>query len=221
MWQSIINLMTAGIEFFGDSVGSYGLGIILLTICFRMLLLPLTYSQNRTTRKMQELNPELEEIQDKYEGNQEKVNEETMKLWKENNVNPAAGCLPMLLQMPIIIAMFRALRQFDFGAEAAFLWLPNLAEPDPIYLLPVLAAIATFTQTQVTMTGAAGDQQGGTQNLMKYGMPLFVGYISTQFPAGLALYWTVTNIFGVGQQFIVNAMLEAEESSNSPEGETG
>ncbi len=213
MWQAIVNLVSAGIEVFGESLGSYGLGIILLTVVFRLLLLPLTYSQNRTTRKMQELNPELERLKEKYEGDQQKLNEETMKLWQEHNVNPAGGCLPMLFQMPIIFAMFTALRQFDFGPEAAFLWLPNLADPDPLFVLPVLAAIATFVQTQVSMAGNPGDQGGGAQSLMKYGMPLFIGYISSQFPAGLALYWTVTNIFGVGQQYAVNMLMEADEEA--------
>ncbi len=217
MWQAMVGLVSSAIEFFGDSLGSYGLGIILMTLVVRLILVPLTFSQNRATAKMQKLNPEMEALKKKYKDDQQRLNEETVKLWKEHGVNPAAGCLPMLIQMPVIIAMFTALREFQFGEAAGFLWLPDLAQPDPLFILPVLAAISTFVQTRLSMSHGA-DSAGGSQAIMAYGMPLFIGYISTQFPSGLALYWTVTNIFGVGQQYMVNGLLSAEQER---EGESG
>ncbi len=216
MWQALVGLVSSAIEFFGEFAGNYGVGIILVTVVVRLILIPLTFSQTKATAKMQQVNPELEKLKKKYKGDQQKLNEETIKLWKEHGVNPAAGCLPMLIQMPIIFAMFTALREFEFAAGAGFLWLENLALPDPLYILPVLAAVATFVQTR--MSTAMAESSGSSQALMTYGMPLFIGYISTQFPSGLALYWTVTNLFGVAQQYLVNNVLAAEEQR---EGEAG
>ncbi len=215
MWQALVELVSSGIEFFGESLGSYGMGIILFTVVIRLILVPLTFSQNRATAKMQKLNPEMEKLKKKYKDDQQRLNEETVKLWKEHGVNPAMGCLPMLVQMPVIIAMFTALREFEFGE--AFLWLPDLTQPDPLFVLPVLAAVSTFIQTKLSMSQGA-DSSGGSQAIMAYGMPVFIGYISTQFPSGLALYWTVTNIFGVVQQYVVNALLSSE---GEQEGESG
>ncbi|MFO8061195.1 MAG: YidC/Oxa1 family membrane protein insertase [Bacillota bacterium] len=217
LWQSLVGLISEGIEFFGQMTGNYGWGIILLTLLVRLVLVPLTMSQNRATLKMRELNPELERLKAKYKDDSQKLNEETIKLWKEHGVNPAAGCLPMLVQMPVIIAIFSALRGFEFAADASFMWLPNLAQPDPLYILPVLAAISTYVQTKIS-TGDA-EAAGGSQAVMLYAMPLFIGYISMQFPAGLALYWTVTNIFGVGQQYVVNALASADRDRQE-EGES-
>jgi YidC/Oxa1 family membrane protein insertase len=217
LWQSLVGLISEGIEFFGQMTGNYGWGIILLTLLVRLVLVPLTMSQNRATLKMREMNPELERLKAKYKDDSQKLNEETIKLWKEHGVNPAAGCLPMLVQMPVIIAIFSALRGFEFAADASFMWLPNLAQPDPLYILPVLAAISTYVQTKIS-TGDA-EAAGGSQAVMLYAMPLFIGYISMQFPAGLALYWTVTNIFGVGQQYVVNALASADRDRQE-EGES-
>ncbi len=219
LWQSLVGMISEGIEFFGQLTGNYGWGIILLTIMVRMVLVPLTMSQNRATLRMRQLNPELERLKAKYKDDSQKLNEETIKLWKEHGVNPAAGCLPMLVQMPVIIAIFQALRAFEFAADASFMWLPNLAEPDPLFILPVLAAISTYVQTKMT-TGDA-EAAGGSQAIMMYAMPLFIGYISIQFPAGLALYWTVTNIFGVAQQYVVNGLISADSDDQEQEGESG
>ncbi len=209
-----------GIVFFGDLTGNYGVGIIILTVLVRLLLVPLTVSQSKSTAKMQRINPEIERIKEKYKDDPTKQNEETLRIWKEHGVNPLAGCLPLLLQMPIIFAMFSALRGFEFAGQADFIWIPSLANPDPLYILPVLAGIATFFQTKIS-TGQAG--AGGNQAIMMYGMPVFIAYISMSFPAGLALYWTVTNIFGVAQQYFVNAMLNNEENAVGTEtdGEAG
>ena len=218
MWQAIVDVVRNALELFGGVAGNYGVGIIILTVLVRLLLVPLTFSQNRMTAKMQKINPELQEIKKKYKDDSQKMNEETVKLWKEHGVNPAAGCLPLIIQMPIIIAMFTALRTFEFGADASFLWLPHLAQTDPLYLLPVMAAVSTFFQTRSTMQKNAA---GGNQAIMMYGMPVFIGYISAQFPAGLALYLTVTQVFGVAQQYVVNHFLAVEaRQEQEQEGES-
>ncbi len=210
MWQAVVQFIRDGIVFFGELTGNYGVGIIILTILVRLILVPLTISQNRSTAKMQKINPEIERIKEKYKDDPNKQNEETLRVWKEHGVNPLAGCLPLLLQMPIIFAMFSALRGFEFVGRADFIWIPSLAEPDPLYILPIIAALATFVQTKISTAQADG---GSSQSVMVYGMPLFIGYIAMSFPAGLALYWTVTNAFGVAQQYIVNAVLQREEEA--------
>ena len=102
---------------------------------------------------MQEIQPKLEYLQKKYKSNPEKMNEEVMKLYKEYNVNPMSGCLPLLIQMPILIGLFAALRQYDFvnAAHATFFWIPNLGDKDPFYILPVLVALTMFVQQKISM----------------------------------------------------------------------
>lgn len=210
MWQAIVEFIRDAIVFFGGLAGNYGVGIIILTVLVRLVLVPLTVSQNKSMAKMQKLNPEIEKIKEKYKDDPTKQNEETMRIWKEHGVNPLAGCLPLLLQMPIIFAMFTALRGFEFAGRADFLWIPSLASPDPLYILPILAGLATFLQTKMSTAQTGG---AGNQAIMMYGMPVFIAYISTSFPAGLALYWTVTNVFGVVQQHFVNIAISNDDNA--------
>lgn len=198
MWQSFIDVLAAAIQSLYEYTGNYGIAIILLTIVIRLLLSPLTITQMRSMRRMQAIQPEMQKLQKKYKDDKEALNREMMELWQKHNVNPTAGCLPMLLQMPILLGFFRALTQMDFGAEAAFLWIPHLANPDP-WILPVLAGLSTFWQTRVT-TPASGDP---TQKTMLYVMPVLFIWISRTFPAGVALYWVVQNLFGVAQQYVL------------------
>lgn len=181
---------------------SYGLAIILLTIGIRLALWPLTYSQAVSMRKMQKLQPQIEKLNQKYKNNREKLNEETMKLWKENGVNPAAGCLPVFVQLPFLYAIFVLLRNYEFETNASFLWIPSLAQPDPLYILPVLAGLATFWQSKITMVPGNSANQA-TQQMLLYFMPVFIAWITIQFPAGLGLYWFITSLFSVGQQYFI------------------
>lgn len=197
MWQGLIDLLANSINFFYNLSGNYGMAIILVTVAIRLILLPLTWSQSRSMRKMQLLQPEIKKLQEKYKNDKQKINEETMKLWKENNVNPAAGCLPFLVQLPVLWAFFIALREFDFIGAANFLWIQDLSLADPLYLLPILAGLTTYWQTKMT-TSASADS---SQQWMVYLMPVFIAWISTQFPAGLSLYWVTSNLFSIAQQY--------------------
>lgn len=175
---------------------SYGLSIILFTIAVKLLLLPLTIKQIKSTKIMQEMQPKMKAIQEKYKNDKEKLQQEMMHLYKETGFNPLAGCLPLLVQMPILIGIFWALKDFNYGEVIpAFLWVPNLAHPDPTYALPIISALTTFVQTYQTMPDVSGQNK-----VMLYGMPLFIGYISLQFPAGLVLYWVATNLLQIAQQ---------------------
>ena len=157
-------------------------------------------------KKMQEIQPKVAEIQAKYKKNPEKANKAVMELYKENKVNPMSGCFPLLLQMPILIALFTALRDFQYkDLGSSFLWIPHLKNPDPTYIIPVIVGLTTFLQTKLTTPSSGGDAaSSSTQKTMLYIMPLFIGYISINFPAGLGLYWIFFSIFGTAQQLYIN-----------------
>jgi YidC/Oxa1 family membrane protein insertase len=151
---------------------------------------------------MQRLQPQIREIQDKWKKRDpKKMQQMIMDLYKENNANPMAGCLPLLIQMPILIALFRALYSFPYINEdhATFLWLMSLSDRDPYYLMPILAAATTYFQSKMTMSTA-----DPTQRMMLYMMPLLIGWISSTVPAGMALYWVMFNIVGIVQQYQIN-----------------
>ncbi|MGD0152767.1 MAG: YidC/Oxa1 family membrane protein insertase [Thermacetogeniaceae bacterium] len=196
-------------------VPSYGLAIIMFTILVKLVLFPLTVSQMRSMRVMQELQPKIKAIQDKYKDKSEKSQEAVMKLYKEAGANPFAGCLPLLVQMPILFALFSALRSFFDPVKhplyvdlthAGFLWIPNLGFRDPHFILPVLTAIATFGQQYFTSITTSG-KMDPNQKTMLYTMPLFIGYLANSFPAGLALYWVVFSMAGIVEQIVIKRMV--------------
>ena len=177
--------------------GSYGVAIILLTIVIKMLLYPLTVKQVKSMRAMQELQPQMKKIQEKYKDKPQEMQMKIANLYKDAGVNPLAGCLPLLIQMPILMGMYYALYNFNYGEVApTFLWLPSLSEPDPIYVLPVLSALTTFLQQKMTTT-----EMTQQMKIMMTIMPVFIGWISLQFPSGLVLYWVTMNIVQIVQQW--------------------
>ncbi|WP_104371043.1 YidC/Oxa1 family membrane protein insertase [Desulfocucumis palustris] len=201
-------------------IGSYGLAIILLTIIIKLVLYPLSLKQMKSMTMMQKLAPKIKEIQDKYKGKDpQKMQQKIMELYKEHNVNPAAGCLPLLIQMPILIALYRALLGFKYAdpEHASFLWIGNLSNvyhlnqfmSNPtVVLIPLLAGLTTYFQTRMTT-----NSQDQTQKMMLYTMPVFIAWITTTVPAGLGVYWVTFNLMGIIQQYFVNkhtlAMKEA------------
>ncbi|SMB87524.1 protein translocase subunit yidC [Desulfonispora thiosulfatigenes DSM 11270] len=209
MWNGLVNGVKSIINLlygFTDTLGvpSYALAIIILTVLLKLALYPLTVKQMTSMKGMQEIQPKVQALQKKYKNDKEKLNKAVMELYQEYNVNPIAGCLPMIVQMPILIALFTALRDFDFvhAAHASFFWIDSLSNPDPYYILPVLVGVATFFQSKLTTPQGGANQQN--MALMLYFMPIFIGWISMKFPAGLGLYWVVFNTLGVVQQLIIN-----------------
>lgn len=181
---------------------NYGLAIILFTIVLKILLYPLTVKQIRGMKKMQDLQPKMKAIQDKYKDNKELLQQKMMEFYKENNFNPLAGCLPLLAQMPILIAIFYAIREFEYLVTPAFLYLENIANPDPFYVLPVISAVTTWITTKQSQAGSPSSEGAAAQQqkIMLWFMPAFIGYISLSFPAGLVLYWSMNNIIQIAQQ---------------------
>jgi len=187
-------------KLFGNN---YGLSIIIVTILIRFLVLPLMMKQINSQKAMQALQPEIAKVKEKYKDNPQKVQEETMKLFQKNNVNPLSGCLPIFIQMPILIAFYHAIMRNPYIAKHTFLWL-QLGTKDPYYILPVLAAIFTYFQTVMMNTGMAMTPQAAQQQkIMTYMMPIMILFIGISLPSALALYWVVGNVFTIAQTKLI------------------
>ena len=178
-------------------IANYGIAIIVMTVVIKMLLYPLTVKQIRSMKAMSDLQPKMKALQEKYKNDKQRLNAEVATLYKESGVNPLSGCLPLLVQMPILISIFYAIRDYSYVGAPSFLWMASLADPDPYYVLPVVSAATTYIQSLQTMT----DTSSAQNKMMLYFMPVFIGYISLQFSAGLVLYWIVTNVVQILQQW--------------------
>ncbi len=245
LWGGLLRLIGSSLSFFYDMVSVYGLSIIFLTIAISVLLFPLTLKQTRSMKAMQEIQPEVKRLQKEYKSDRETLNQELMALYKERGVNPAAGCLPMLVQLPIWFALFRVLRDpFGFVPEGSKLQAalaPDSADPvgrflgmdlrlepssamtDGIvaaipYIIAILVVVATaYYQQRQTMVRSRNSgqevnpQQQSMQTVMKI-FPLFFGFISWTLPAGLVLYFAVSQIFRIGQQAVI-LRLDAERQA--------
>ena len=192
---------------------SYALAIIMISILLKLILYPLMQKQMKSTMNMQEVQPKLEYVQKKYKNNPEKMNEEVMKLYKEYDINPMAGCLPLLIQMPILIGLFMALRQYNFDPieHATFFWVPNLGLADPLHILPVVVALTMYLQQKITMSATAGNEQ--TAQMMKtmlYMMPAMMLFVCWTMPAGLCLYWAFFSVLSIVQQYFMNKQKKKE-----------
>ena len=212
MWDMlIINPMLNTLLWIYSILGSFGLAIILFTILVRMVTYPLTIQQLKGASKMQDMQKSKEYLamQKKYKKDKQKLQQETMEFYKKNNVNPLAGCLPLILQMPVFFALFQTLRNptervTDVVKDFDFLWL-NLNERDPYYILVILMVVTMFLSTKLTTTDPK-------QSKVMYLMPVVFGFISWQFPAGILVYWVTTNIWSIGQQYIVNRIVKRDKS---------
>lgn len=189
--------------------GSYGLGIIIMTILVRIAILPLTVKQYKSSMEMQKLQPEMVKIREKYKDNAQKMQEEMMKLYQKHGVNPMAGCLPILIQMPILIAFYSAISRSPEIKGASFLWL-QLAHADPYYILPVLAALFTYIQMRVMNSINPAQMNNPQIRMMNNIMPFFILFMAISLPSALSLYWVVGNLFSIGQTYLLKDIMRRE-----------
>ncbi|PTM56905.1 membrane protein insertase YidC [Desmospora activa] len=180
-----------------NALGSYGWSILVVTVLIRLLVLPLTLKQMKSSQAMQALQPHMKKLQEKYKNNQQKLQEETMKLFQKHNVNPLAGCLPMLVQLPILIAFYQAIMRNPEIAKASFLWM-ELGQADPTFILPILAAVTTYLQSVVM---GMGDNPQARAFI--FIMPIMIFVLAFSFPAALALYWVYSNLFTMVQYMLL------------------
>lgn len=178
----------------------YGWSVVVVTILLRLLLLPLMIQQTKSAKAMQAIQPEIQKLREKYSAKdqktQQKLNEEMMKLFQERGVNPFAGCLPLFISMPILIAFYQALMRTAELQGHTFLWF-TLSAPDP-YVLPIVAATTTFIQQKMVMV-----QDNPQMKMLLYFMPAMIFVFAFFFPAALTLYWVVGNLFMIAQTYFI------------------
>ena len=189
-------------------IGNYGITLIVFTFIVKGALFPLYADQMKHSARMADVQPKIAEIQKKYANDKETLNIKMMELYKEEKFNPARGCLPMLIQMPIIFALFALLRnpmvyidtpEMLMAVHQSFLWVKDLSQPD-LWILPILAGITTYvsfaqTSSQNTQVGS----MGSTMTMMKYFFPLMIVWMGRGFPAGLSLYWFIGTFIQIFQ----------------------
>lgn len=202
-WQSnVVYYFAVALDTFAKWFnGEYALAVLVMVIIVRTLILPLTIKQVKSSRAMQAIQPELQKIQKKYKDNPEKVQQETMKLFQENKVNPMAGCLPLIVQMPIFIALYNSIYYNPLLRDHNFLWL-YLGKPDKFFILPAIAAITTFLQTRM-MTKMNPSQMQGPMQFMMMVYPVLIFVMSYNFPSALPLYWVFSNVYTIVQNYFL------------------
>lgn len=190
---------------------SYALAIVLITIIIKIILFPLNQKQIKSTKNMQLVQPQIMEINKKYADNPQKKSEELMKVYRENNINPMAGCLPLLIQLPIIMILYQGLLHFEpANPDLYYLFgtIPLGSPPDNL-IIPVIVGLGTFLQSFTSM----GLPKDMTQKMMIIMMPIMIGYMATKFQVFICLYWFTFSILGVIQQIIINRGLTPQSGA--------
>jgi YidC/Oxa1 family membrane protein insertase len=207
--KAIAEVMLGFVKYIHNFVPNWGFAIILLTVVIKIIFFPLTYSSTKSMAKMADLAPKVKAIRAKYKksksdiAQRKQMNEEMMDLYKKNGVNPAGGCLPLLIQMPIFIGVYQMLlAAVEFRRAPLGLWIKDLAAPDPIWALPILMGITQFISQKMTPTSA-----DPSQAKMMLIMPVIMTFFFLSFPSGLVLYWLTTNVLQIGQQALMNRMI--------------
>ncbi len=194
--------MLIALRWFYKFVPNWGVAIIFLTILVRVILFPLTYKGMKSMRKLSLLTPKIQVIRKKHEGNKEKINKEMMEVYKKHKVNPMGGCLPLLLQIPIFIALYSALiPAIELRHSPFIFWITDLSQSDFIYVLPVLMGFSMYLQQKLTPTSATMDAT--QQKILKW-LPVMMTFFFLNFPASLVLYWLTSNIISIAQQRVIN-----------------
>jgi YidC/Oxa1 family membrane protein insertase len=211
IWNSLVASLEYILLTFYAWTGNPGIAIILFTILARFALLPLTIRQLQSGRKIQALQPALSELQRKYSKDQQKLQAETMKLYKENDANPVSGCLPVLIQLPLFLGIYQAVFHLTSVApgehavsrmlSGGFLWLTDLGRPDALYILPVLSVLFQLIVQLMSTPRVQDPQQKAMFQTMLF-MPILFGYIGFTFPSGAVLYWVVGSILSMIQQWV-------------------
>lgn len=205
--RCIVYYMSAFILWLAKLMGnSYGWAIIVFTIIIRVILLPLNAISIRSTTKMQGIQPQINELRKKYPGRDTEsrtlLQQETNKLYKEAGVNPYTGCLPVLIQLPVMYALYGAILRTPQLQTGRFLWM-DLSKPDPYFIMPILAMVFTFLSTYISQLATPKSAQNGMTKVMTYGMAIMVGVMALNFQSAITLYWVVSNLFQAVQTFIL------------------
>lgn len=231
LWGWLEIILKAVLELFYKLIPNWGVSIILMTVFLRLILFPLSKKQSLSSIKMQEVQPRMKELQDKYKNNPEKLNAEMAKLYKETGYNPASGCLPLLIQFPIILAMYNLFNNYFEFRGAMFIpgWIPDLSTGDvtginiplinqELHILPIIYLVSQFISTKIMQDTSPTPQQNDSMKYMFYAMPLIFFFAIYNTPSGLIFYWTFSNVLQLVQQVILNKMVKNKmKESEKPE----
>ena len=206
-----VNPLSQTLDWFANFFGNeYGISILIVTVIIRLIILPLTIKQFKSSRKMQEIQPELKKLQKKYKDDTQEQQQETMKLFQQHGVNPMAGCFPVLVQMPILIGLYHAIMRNPEISSHSFLWL-QLGEKDP-FVLPILAAATTFFQQKMMSTYMPNQQMQMMQTMM-FIFPILIFVMAMSFPSALPLYWIYSNLFTIVQNYFLYGRSQTSQAS--------
>ncbi len=189
------------LHFFYNFIPNWGIAIILLTVLIRIVFFPLNHKSLKSMKKMADLAPEIEKLRKKYAKDPQKLQAEIMKLYSEAGANPMSGCLPIVVQIPVFIALYNVLMVTVELKNIPFLWIPDLSDKDPYYILPILMGLSMIAQQWIT---PSSDKN---QKMIMYVMAGVFTFLFMNFPAGLVLYWLTNNILGIAQSFIINKQM--------------
>ena len=184
-----------------DLIGNWGWAIIIFTILVKLLLFPLSYKGMMSMQRLKDLAPQMKEIKEKYAKDPQKMNAKMMEMYKKHGANPMGGCLPMILQIPIFFGIYRVLlNSVELQGAPWMLWIQDLSQQDPYFILPILMGASMWYQQKVTPNSMTDPMQ---QKIFQF-LPVIMTLFFLTFPAGLVLYWLVNNLFTIGQQFVIN-----------------
>lgn len=198
------------LQFIQSYVGNWGWTIVVLTILIKLVLYPLSYKGMVSMNKLKELAPKMKEIQAKYKDDKQKQSMHMMELYKKHGANPMGGCLPLILQIPVFFAIYRVLlNAIELKGAEWILWVEDLAEMDPYFVLPILMGASMFIQQKIT----PNTMQDEMQKKIFQMLPIVFTFFFLWFPAGLTLYWFVNNVFTIGQQYYINKLFEKKRAA--------
>lgn len=215
IWGKFVGLISDGLDYFFRVTGDYGVAILLITLTVRIVVFPLMMKQIRYQKTMQQIQPELAKIREKYKNDREKQSQETMLLFKQYGANPMSGCFPIVVQMPVLFALYQAIVANQELKHHTFLNILNLASTQSIdnIVLAVLAAGTTLIQSRMTMTNTDPNMK-----MMMYLMPVMIAFFTYQFPAALGLYWAFQNVLTIAQTYFTKGMRQADPAPAAPGG---
>ncbi len=208
--QALVDFVVHILNAIYGVVGNYGIAIIIVTVLMRIIIFPLTLKQEKSLKKMRELQPELEKIKEKYKDNPQEYQQKTAELYRESGVNPLGGCLPLLIQMPVFVALYWAFSGNAIPADAKFLWF-TLKQPDRLFmignfafnLLPILNVGVTYIQQKIMTSATSGQESSQQMQTMLYMMPLMMLFIFYKMPSGVTLYYLVSGALSLVQQYFI------------------
>jgi len=225
--ESILKFL---LKLFYKLVPNYGIAIILVTVLVKAIMFPLTKKGSFAQARMQDIQPMMQDLQAKYKNNPQKLNQEMAELYKREGYNPMSGCLPLLIQLPLFIAMYNLFNNhFDLrGAMFVPGWIPDLSQPEAIVTfptinlviwrlsairaLPILYLLSQLFYGKFTQTGSSGGQSATQMKMMMYGMPIMFFFILYDVPSGLLLYWIVSNLLTIAQQIVINDIIKKQKA---------